>query len=286
MAHKVFIAFLFLFTINAVVAVGVHGFSYYITSIPQRPFLPTYAAMKPSGSYSHGLGIIGASMITIGVTMYSTRKRVRSLWNLGKLSQWLEVHIFLCLLGPTLVVYHTTFKAGGIAAISLWCMLSVAASGVIGRFLYVQIPRNIKGNELSQQEISNELDRLGDELAHSPLGVQLMKTIDENFASIPKPRKLFETFGLLLRLRNIKRHVKHSLHEMIDKSHLAHEQAHAMFRVASSRTALMQKSVLLGEVEKLFFFWHAVHLPFTVIMFITLVAHVGVAIFLGYHWIF
>ncbi len=286
MAHRVFIAFLFFFTITAVVAVGVNGFAYYTTPLAQRPFLPEYKSMKPSGNYSHGLGIIGASMITIGVTMYSTRKRVKRLWSLGKLSRWLEVHIFLCLLGPILVIYHTTFKAGGIAAISLWCMVSVAASGIIGRFLYVQIPRNIKGSELSQQEISSELDRLGSELGATPLGLQLVKAIDESFATISKPDKLLATFGVLLRLQNIKRHVRHSLHEMIERSHVAHDQARAMFRAAAARTTLIQKTVLLAQVEKLFFYWHAIHLPFTVIMFITLAAHVAVTIFLGYRWIF
>jgi hypothetical protein len=142
LAHKVFVAFLFITSISAVLVIGVRGFHYYATPIPQRPFLADYETMKPSGTYSHGLGIIGSTMIIVGVTMYSTRKRVRALWNLGKLSRWLEVHIFLCLLGPILVLFHTTFKAGGIAAVSLWCMLSVAASGVVGRFLYVQIPRN------------------------------------------------------------------------------------------------------------------------------------------------
>lgn len=113
MAHKVLLAFLMFITVAAVVAVGINGFGYYTTPLPQRPFLPEYRTMKPSGNYSHGLGIVGAAMITIGVAMYSTRKRVRSLWNLGKLSRLLEIHIFLCLLGPILVVYHTTFKAGG-----------------------------------------------------------------------------------------------------------------------------------------------------------------------------
>jgi len=44
--------------------------------------------------------------------------------------------------------------------------------------------------------------------------------------------------------------------------------------------------VLLTQMERLFFYWHAVHLPFTVIMFITLAAHVIVTVLLGYRWIF
>ena len=133
-----------------------------LTPLAERPFREDYGTMKPSGNYSHGLGIVGSLMIIIGVTTYSTRKRVRRLWNIGRLSLWLEFHIFLCLLGPILVVYHTTFKAGGIASITLWTMLSVVASGVIGRFLYVQIPRNMKGAELTEQEIAGELDRLAE----------------------------------------------------------------------------------------------------------------------------
>ncbi len=265
---------------------GANGFNYYLTPVPQRPFRHEYISMKPSGTYSHGLGIVGASMIIIGVSTYSTRKRVRRLWNIGKLSHWLEFHIFLCLLGPTLVVYHTTFKAGGIAAISLWCMLSVAASGVIGRFLYIQIPRNLKGSELTEQEINGELDSLNKQLSSSPLGMQVVKSIDESFASVPKSDELLKTFGLLFQLQSIKRHVRHSVREMIKRSHMDPGQGQVLFKLASARTVLMQKTVVLTQVGKLFFYWHAIHLPFTIIMFVALAAHVAVTLLLGYRWIF
>ncbi|MBM2844859.1 MAG: hypothetical protein HW407_171 [Bacteroidetes bacterium] len=98
MAHRIFIAFLFFITIAAVVAVGLKGFGYYFTPVHERPFRSDYEMMKTSGNYSLGLGIIGATMIIVGVSTYSTRKRVRALWDLGKLSRWLEFHIFLCLL--------------------------------------------------------------------------------------------------------------------------------------------------------------------------------------------
>lgn len=141
MAHRFFGLFLLLLALTAAVVLTLNGWDYYFASAEDRVFMPEHRAMRPSGDLSHGLGIIGATMITVGVVMYSTRKRVNALWNLGKLSVWLEIHITLCLLGPILVLYHSTFKSGGIAAISLWAMLSVAGSGIIGRFLYVWIPR-------------------------------------------------------------------------------------------------------------------------------------------------
>jgi len=81
------------------------------------------------------------------------RKRFRSLHRIGILKHWLEFHIFLCTLGPILVLYHTSFKFGGLVAISFWSMVAVFLSGIIGRFIYIQIPRTIEGRELSEDEV-------------------------------------------------------------------------------------------------------------------------------------
>ena len=286
MAHKLFIVFLVAIGVTATIAVNINGMDYYLTPKSERAFLPEHAEMKPSGNYSHALGIIGASMIIFGVTIYSSRKRIRTLWNLGKLSSWLEFHIFLCLLGPVLVIYHTTFKAGGIAAISLWAMLSVAGSGIIGRFLYVLIPRNIKGAELSSHQINEEFDRISKDLRESDFGLKLLSSIDKNFAAIQRPAGLMDTIRIYLKLMQMKRDVKIMVRRMLTESNLPSDVARKLYKAASARAALIQRSVILLQVEKLFFYWHAIHLPFTVMMFVTLVAHVGVAIWLGYRWIF
>jgi hypothetical protein len=186
-SHTIFVGFLVIIGMLALISLSVRGWNYYLTPLDQRPFHADYNDMKPSGPYSHGLGIIGSVMIIVGVSLYSSRKRMRSLWNLGKLSHWLEFHIFLCLVGPTLVIYHTTFKAGGIAAITLWTMLSVVASGVIGRFLYTQIPRNMNGTELTLGEIRSEMQDLGTVLESDDLGARVIRVIDNAFEQIQPP---------------------------------------------------------------------------------------------------
>jgi hypothetical protein len=286
MAHKVFIIFLLMIGLTALVGVGLRGVEYYLTPLHERAFRSDYSQMKPSGIYSHGFGIIGASMITIGVVTYSSRKRIRRLWNAGKLSSWLEFHIFLCLVGPVLIVYHTTFKAGGIAAICLWSMLSVAASGIVGRFLYVLIPRNIKGSELSATQINQEFDRLSAALRESEIGQQLIRVVDTSFAAVRRPSTFGATISTFFQLMQIKRRVKRAARHLIAGSHLPHTVARRLQKAASSRASLIQRSVILLQVEKLFYYWHAIHLPFTIMMFVTLAVHVGVAIWLGYRWIF
>jgi hypothetical protein len=286
MAHKIFVVFLVFIGLTAAVAVGLNGYAYYLTPMSERAFRSDYKELKPSSTFSHGLGVAGATMIAIGVITYSSRKRFRALWNLGRLSMWLEFHIFLCLLGPVLVVYHTTFKAGGIAAISLWSMLSVAASGIIGRFLYVLIPRNMKGSELDSHQINEEFDRIGKSLRESEIGSSLIKMVDSQFSAIKRPSNLGETISTLLHLVQVKRRVKQSTRRLLAQSHIPHDTARKLFKAVSTRASLIQRSIVLLQVEKLFYYWHAIHLPFTAMMFITLIVHVGVSLWLGYRWIF
>jgi hypothetical protein len=286
MAHKVFIAFLIFIGLTAVLAVGINGIDYYSAPVNLRAFNPEHKLLKPSGEFSHGLGIIGSSMIIIGIIMYSTRKRVRALWNLGKLSIWLEVHIFLCLLGPMLVIYHTTFKAGGIAAISLWSMLSVAMSGIVGRFLYMLIPRTTAGTEMTTNQITEQFDAQEKIMLESEIGRDIRHMIDRSFAKMKRPENISQTIGAFLHLQKIKRRVRSLIHSTVSNSHVEHKAARKLVRIAAARATLIQKSLLLIQIEKLFYYWHAIHLPFTAIMLVTLAAHIGVALWLGYSWIF
>lgn len=284
MAHKIFLIFLLFIGLTTTGIVGLRGCSYYFTPLEERPLHPDYEELKPSGRHGIELGAVGAAMVTIGVAMYSTRKRVRKLWALGQLSQWLEVHIFLCLLGPILVVYHTTFKSGGVAAISLWSMLSVAASGIVGRFLYILIPRNIKGNELTSGQIQDQLQHLGDELSTNEVGKELIRLIDEKFASVAEPHTISAFISAVGRLQKIKHEVKKSIQVILRLSVISKQNAEHLYDMASERASLRQKSVLLAQAGRIFYYWHAIHLPFTVIMFITLILHVVVVTMFGYTW--
>lgn len=133
------------------------GLEYYLTPLLERPFSPLHELYAPTGLIGHGFGIVGSLLVIIGVLLYSSRKRVRLLARAGRLSDWLNFHIFLCLLGPYLVVLHTTFKFGGFVAISFWSMVLVVSSGVFGRYVYVWIPKTMSGGFLGVEEMREQL---------------------------------------------------------------------------------------------------------------------------------
>ena len=183
-AHKIFIAFLVLIVLTVLILLINHGYAYYRVSLEERYFHPSNETLKPSGILGHGFGIIGSLFMILGVSLYMLRKRFRVFHRIGILKHWLEFHIFLCTLGPILVLFHTSFKFGGIVAISFWSMVAVFLSGVIGRFIYLQIPRTIEGRELSLSEVQELKGELSQNLPESlQLDAESKKIIEDSISA-------------------------------------------------------------------------------------------------------
>jgi hypothetical protein len=92
----------------------------------------------PGGPLSYRLGWVGFLVMAL-TNLYILRKRLPSLQTKGLVSNWLDFHIFCGLVGPTLIVFHSNFKVGGLVAISFWCMMISFSSGVVGRYFYIQL---------------------------------------------------------------------------------------------------------------------------------------------------
>ncbi|MCB0612644.1 MAG: hypothetical protein KDC75_05040, partial [Phaeodactylibacter sp.] len=164
LAHRIYITTLVCIVAITAIFLAYKGIPYYSTSLEERFYHPDHDYFKPSGLFGHPLGIVGTLLILIGVASYIARKRYSFLARFGRLKYWLEFHIFLCSLGPVMVLFHTAFKFGGIVSIAFWSMVAVVLSGVIGRFIYIQIPRTIEGRALSLNEVKEMKTNLGDVL--------------------------------------------------------------------------------------------------------------------------
>jgi hypothetical protein len=97
--------------------------------------------------FGHTLGILGFFLMILTEVLYSLRKRTRSVqW--GKMSEWLQFHIFTGIVGPFMVFLHTSWKFNGLAGVVTLLTFVVVASGFIGRYIYTRIPRNADGIEM------------------------------------------------------------------------------------------------------------------------------------------
>lgn len=286
--HRIYIASFFIICIFAAVGLGINGFNYYRAPIEQRFFMPQNELLKPSGFIGHGIGIIGSLFMIVGVAVYMIRKRVKAFFKLGYLKHWLEFHIFLCTLGPILVLYHTAFKFGGIVAVSFWSMIAVVLSGVIGRFLYVQIPHTIQGQMIGLGELNSLNENLSYRLKEDyNIPEKIFHQIEE-FSSVQRYKRvklktsvifvIEDYFGI----KNVLRNLKHEL--ML--AGIPRFRRKVILKTAKSKLIVSRRIGLLQTMQKLFKYWHVVHLPFAIVMFIIMAVHIAVEIIFGYKWIF
>jgi hypothetical protein len=262
------------------------GYSYYSTPVVDRFFHKDHASLKPSGPFGHGYGIIGTLLILIGVFGYIARKKYRSLAQFGRLKYWLEFHIFLCTLGPMLILFHTAFKFGGIVSISFWSMVLVVLSGVIGRFIYIQIPRTIEGRELSLLEAKEMKKNISDVLKNAyHVDDKTIEILSEKSNSTNE----YQNKNILAKWwqNSIdERKTIHRAKQFLLKSDLTKPERKQILNLIKEEISLNHKIDRLLVMQSLFKHWHVVHLPFALIMLIIMVIHVAVTITFGYKWIF
>lgn len=98
------------------------------------------------GFYGHTLGIFGFLLMLLTESLYSLRKRSR-LARWGRMADWLQFHIFTGIVGPFMVLLHTSWKLNGLAGATLILTLIIVMSGFIGRYIYTRIPRTADGIE-------------------------------------------------------------------------------------------------------------------------------------------
>ena len=256
----------------AAVGVGVlslaGGWEYYRTPLRVRAYEPQHRLLRPSGVVGHALGLVGLAMMLVPVA-YSIRKKWRRLRNLGSMKTWLEVHIFCGIVGPVLVTFHAALKFNGLISVAYWSMVAVMLSGFVGRYLYIRIPRSIRGVELSYEEIRGRADTLNASLEQLGLPAPLAKGLD----AVPGGR---------LRRLVFLRSLRAAMRRMGVPPALVGEAV----RLAAARDSLLRRLAYLERTRRLFAMWHMFHQPFVYVMFAIALVHIGVAVYLGYTFFF
>ena len=265
----------------AAVLVGLDGWGYYSTPLRVRGYADTHRLLRPSGTAGHLMGILGVALM-LAMQLYTVRKRrPRTRWP-GSLSFWLEFHIFCGLLGPALITLHTSFRFNGIVSVAFWSMVLVMASGFVGRYLYVRIPKTIRGSEISVGEIEERTRELKAVLVTTTLPVGLMLRIEafearETQLSSRLPTwtgLLFGELALRFRLNALRRAVARS---GIDRTVL-----HDALALVAERAFLLRRIAYLKRTKKLFDLWHVLHKPLAYLMLVIVALHIATALYFGY----
>ncbi len=269
---------LYVLALGGVAALAAYGWDYYSTPLVERPRHPLYWTLKPGGTLGRAYGIAGATLMLVMLS-YSMRKRVKALSGVGKLRSWLDFHIWCGVVGPLLIVLHSSFKVTGLVALSFWSMVLVAASGVLGRYLYLQIPRRRSGDEMSLAEVDRYRAELNESLvSEHGLAPEALERIDALAArSVDAGAGLLRT---LITLPTGAARLRWRVASLVRS--LAPSHRRRLRQLIEERALLARRIVLWQRLQELFHYWHVLHKPFAIVMYLFAAVHIVVATVTGY----
>ena len=292
--HRVRLRALYALAIASNLAIFIYGFDYYKLSSIDRPFSPKHHLLRPSGPIGLYLGFAGVALF-VGIFLYPLRKHWTWLGTKGTTRHWLDIHVLMGLTAPFIIAFHSTLKFKGIAGMAFWIMFAVSASGVVGRYLYAQIPRKMSTAELSMKELQELQETLAQQLAAQQILPvanlrSLLRLPDANLV-----RKLPTAIALLymifldvvrvFRVAGLRRQtlgfaeVLQTLGGFLKTRNRELEKA---IHAAAEEAALSKKVLFLSRSQKVFHLWHVVHKPFSYAFAVLALLHIGLQFALGY----
>ena len=151
-----------------------------------------------SGFFGHLLGVLGFILMLMTELLYSLRKRSRTArW--GRMSDWLEFHIFTGLVGPFMVLLHSSWKFQGLAGAVMLMTVVIVLSGFVGRYIYTAVPRTVDGVEVQAAVLEQAMAEVDAEVKRMEAEEQ---GVGERLEGLKKERELLRRqVGSLARMR-------------------------------------------------------------------------------------
>ena len=280
--------------IALLLSLAVFGFDYYALSTAARPFSPKHALLKPSGAIGLKLGFLGVGMF-LAIFLYPLRKHWSWLGRQGNARRWLDFHVLLGLSAPFVILFHSSFKFAGFAGMAFWIMLAVCLSGVVGRYLYSQIPRSLNVAEISMNELKEMEERLARQLAQQ----QLLPKADlrsllrlpsrESVERLPTIVALIHMLGLdavrafrIARLRRQALSLPEKIAALGGFIPTRHSDLERAVTAAREEASLAKRVLFLARTQQVFHLWHVVHKPFSYSFAALALIHIVVVMLMGY----
>jgi len=243
---------------------------------------------EPGDEFGYWLGVAGGVMM-LALLLYSLRKHFRFMHGWGPTKHWFRLHMIFGIAGPTLILFHSTFRVGSMnAAVALSCMLLVAGSGVIGRVIYRKIHHGLYGRSATLQEVQANLGIIGGDVKSkfhfAPKIEQRLKEFEASALSVhagalPRVRSFLGVgirggwtyFAATRELERIVRH--HARQHGWDAAKLERRLVSARSAIRAYVDAVIDVA-RFSAYERLFSLWHILHVPFVFMLIVSGIVHV------------
>jgi len=249
--------------------------------------------LTPESGLGYWLGIVGSSLMVL-LLLYPLRKRMQFLRVFGTVAFWFRAHMILGILGPVLILLHSNFRLGSINSnVALAAMLIVAASGIVGRYLYGKIHLGLYGRKAEVLEILADAEALkgiiGADLPVADRVVEQLNALTRIGTAAPKG--VLSGFFLLpvlgWRAESVRARLIGDARKVIAvegkrlgwSRRVRRRQLAGIADLVTLHVAAVKKAATFGFYERLFGLWHVFHLPLFFLLVIAAIIHIFAAHF-------
>jgi hypothetical protein len=245
---------------------------------------------KPGDNIGYNIGLAGGIMM-LTLLIYPLRKRVGFMKNWSVLPKWFKWHMVFGILGPALIIFHSTFYIASVnAGVAMVCMLLVSGSGIFGRFFYTKIHNGLYGRQSSFQQLQADLEGSGDVksvLSFAPEIEKKLEDFRDQVLSSSKAGKLngWNFISLGFRIKWFSRTLIGELEDSMYADANTKQWNDAQMKRLDElfyqnekfiRTYLVAVRDLaqFSTYEKLFSLWHIFHVPLVYMLVFSAIWHV------------
>lgn len=225
------------------------------------------------------LGLVGGVMMLFAL-LYGLFKHVPALRAITGMKRWLQVHIFFGVVGPLLVVFHTTFQLGSLnGTIAFFAMVMVYLSGIIGRFLYSKIHYGLGGTKAKLGDVKESLVTSGRRIKSNRLD-RFTESVMAHPASFIGAWWDLMAFGWRSRWLTfqLRRDMKRKLTSMAKREGWEqgkmHQHRKAFRQQLKNYMFMLRKVALFSVYERFFSFWRHAHVPLLYLLLFSGILHV------------
>jgi hypothetical protein len=169
------------------------NWEYFSLPAVSRPGHQAHPRLRSSGDLGLLCGIVASGLFLLNLT-YLLRKRVAAIRWLGSLRSWMSFHLLTGLAGCGFVLLHSAFlPRSSLGILALASLGIVAATGLVGRYIYASVPRSLQGRELEIEELRKRLEDHRAQLEACGLSV-----IGATPEPVPSARSIPARFAILL----------------------------------------------------------------------------------------
>ena len=221
---------------------------------------------RPAVDLAIWCGYIGAGLMSISV-VYPIFRRIRAFRKMVSNTMWFDLHMMAGTMGPMFIVLHSALKLDTWVAAAFWSMVIVFLSGVIGRYLYTQVPDLLNGRELEELDHERAFTRLKTQYPQAAhLAERLLTEHKTKADNIGRKAGMIRAF-LWIMLEDVKKPFRSmSRRSRFRKLGVPRKVARELRHRTARMMLIHRRQVLAPRAQLLLHSWKKVHVPFTFVM--------------------